>query len=100
GRVIELRAVVDAVTDLDLSKSYDSRAEFGGGEYFLSNRDMAWFVSFYLKNERNDAADPRASPLVSQDLKGLPPAVVVTAGFDPLCDEGRTNPDPLQAAGG
>ena len=96
---IAFQALLYPVTDLDLTKNYDSRAKFGGGDYFLSNRDMAWFVSFYLKNERHDAADPRASPLASQDLKGLPPAVVVTAGFDPLCDEGRAYADRLQAAG-
>jgi acetyl esterase len=96
---IAFQALAYPATDLDLTKSYASRARFGGGEYFLSTRDMEWFASFYLENTRNDVNDPRASPLAAKDLSGLPPAVVVTAGFDPLHDEGRAYADRLKAAG-
>ena len=96
---IAFQALAYPATDLDLTRRFDSRSEYGGGEYFLSTRDMEWFASLYLKNVRSDVADPRASPLVGQDLAGLPPALVVTAGFDPLRDEGRAYADRLAAAG-
>ena len=99
GPKIAFQALMYPVTDLDLRKSFQSRTDFGGGEYFISTRDMEWLVSLYLNDVHKDVADPRASPLVSRDLSGLPPALVVTAGFDPLCDEGRAYADALSAAG-
>jgi acetyl esterase len=99
GPAIAFQALAYPATDLDITKTFGSRTDFGGGEYFLSTRDMEWFASLYLKNVPNDVADPRASPLLSQDLAGLPSALVVTAGFDPLRDEGRAYADRLAAAG-
>jgi acetyl esterase len=96
---IAFQALVYPATDLDLSKSYESREKFGGGEYFLSTRDMEWFAAFYLTNAQSEVSDPRASPLAAKDLSGLPPAVVITAGYDPLRDEGRAYADRLKAAG-
>ncbi len=69
------------------------------GEGFLLTRaDMEWFAAHYL-GDPADAADPRISPLRAADLSGLPPALVFTAGFDPLRDEGQAYAERLAAAG-
>lgn len=48
---------------------------------------MAWFRDLYLNSDA-EQVDWRASPLMAPDMKDLPPACILTAGFDPLCDEG------------
>jgi acetyl esterase len=58
---------------------------------------VVWYMQQYLTDA--DRADLRASPLRARDLVGQPPALVVTAGFDPLRDEGRAYADRLRAAG-
>ena len=64
----------------------------------LTQAAMRWFVAHYLRSPA-DASDWRASPLQAASFKGLPPALVVTAGFDPLCDEGEAYAKALAAAG-
>jgi acetyl esterase/lipase len=59
---------------------------------------ILWYMEQYLRGEA-DRADLRASPLRATDLAGQPPTLVVTAGFDPLRDEGRAYADRLRAAG-
>jgi acetyl esterase len=98
GPKIAFQALMYPTVDFDLTASYPSRARFGGGDYFLSIRDMAWFQSQYLAGDA-PVTDPRASPLKQADLSGLPPALVVTAGCDLLCDEGKAYADRLAAAG-
>jgi acetyl esterase len=66
--------------------------------FLLTQDDMAWFLGQYL-NDIGEVADPRVSPLKAPDLAGLPPALVFTAGFDPLRDEGQAYADRLAAAG-
>jgi len=73
-----------------------SRQKFAEG-YFLELETMTWFEDQYM-NTKSDAADPKASPLNGK-LEGLPPARIVTAGFDPLCDEGKQYADALKASG-
>ena len=66
--------------------------------YFLTEAGMEWFRGNYLLDE-TDWDDVRASPALADDLTGLAPAVVATAGFDPLRDEGNAYAAALAAAG-
>ncbi|MFN3512148.1 MAG: alpha/beta hydrolase [Phenylobacterium sp.] len=66
--------------------------------YPLDRATMDWFMGHYM-GPQDDPADPRLSPIRSPDLSGLAPAVVVTAGFDPLLDQGEAYAKALQAAG-
>nr|WP_246516397.1 alpha/beta hydrolase fold domain-containing protein [Salicibibacter cibarius] len=66
--------------------------------YFLTTAMMKWFWNHYLRDEK-DGENPYASPLLADDLSGLPPAFVITAGFDPLRDEGEAYAERLKAAG-
>jgi acetyl esterase len=59
---------------------------------------MEWFAAHYLSDPAQ-ASDPRASPLRAADLAGLPPALVFTAGLDPLRDEGQAYAERMAAAG-
>ncbi len=68
-------------------------------EGFLLDADMLdWFSSNYLRGPE-DRDDPRASPLLAECVDGLAPALIHTAGFDPLRDEGQAYAHKLQAAG-
>jgi acetyl esterase len=99
GPPIAFQALMYPVVDLRLSPAYPSCDEFGGGEFFLSARDMEFFRSLYLADAAKQQHDPRASPMLAADLRGLPPALVVAAGCDPLRDEGQAYADRLAAAG-
>ena len=59
-----------------------------GEGYLLTKRAMEYFRASYLPNPK-DYVDWRASPLLAKSLAGLPPAYLITAGYDPLLDEGR-----------
>src|SRR5262245_21651304 len=64
----------------------------------LTRKGMQWFVDHYLRGPQ-DVDDWRASPLRAATLRGLPPALVITAGFDPLADEGEAFAKALSSAG-
>src|SRR5262245_7345711 len=76
---------------------YPSHAENASG-YLLTREAMAWFYGHYLRTPA-DRTDPLAAPLRARDLAGLPPALVITAEFDPLRDEGEAYARRLEAAG-
>jgi len=76
---------------------FPSRAANAEG-YFLSRDVMEWFCGHYLA-DRADGADWRVSPLRAKNLAGVAPAVVGTAWFDPLRDEGAAYAKALSAAG-
>ncbi len=77
--------LVYPITNYDFeTESYRDNAE----GHFLTRDAMKWYWAHYTRSEA-DGLDPRSSPLRADDLVGLPPALVITAEFDPLRDEGE-----------
>jgi acetyl esterase len=66
--------------------------------FFLTKQDMDFFEANYLSGASVDRTDPLVAPLLANDLSGLPPALLVTGGFDPLRDEGDQYAEALAAA--
>jgi acetyl esterase len=66
--------------------------------FLLTRAKLQCYRHEYLPNQ-SDWVTPRASPLLAGDLRGLAPALVVTAGFDPLRDEGADYAEALRGAG-
>jgi len=83
-------------TNMDMDSQ--SHQDFAEG-YFLTNPLMEWFQGHYL-NGAEDRNNWKASPLKAESVSDLPPALVQTAGFDPLKDEGKAYSDRLNAEGG
>lgn len=83
--------------DAEHNARFPSRAENADG-YFLSRAVMEWFAGHYL-DDPSHGTDWRVSPLRTKNLAGVAPAVVCTAWFDPLRDEGKAYADALAAAG-
>jgi acetyl esterase len=81
----------------DLSQKRRSYEIFSDG-FYLTEADMDWFRDHYLADPAA-ASDWRASPLLATDFSGLPPAYVLTAGFDPLRDEGEEYAERLKTSG-
>lgn len=95
GPQLAFQLLLYPVTDAYLETT--SYGQFAEG-YLLTRAAMAWFWEHYL----NDAAEREhayAAPLRAEDLSGLPPALVITAECDPLCDEGEAYARRLEAAG-
>jgi acetyl esterase len=89
--------VVGNYADANENARFPSRSENAEG-YFLSRSVMEWFCGHYL-SDKNDGADWRVSPLRAKDHAGLAPAIVCTAWFDPLRDEGAAYASALKTAG-
>jgi acetyl esterase len=93
GPALKAQALVYPATDFTTIRP----SQVSNGEGYLLTADaMAWFSAQYLGQQ--DGADPDASPLLGS-LAGLPPAVVATAQFDPLHDEGTAYAEALRQAG-
>ena len=88
------QVLINPVTDCDFTR--DSYAINGNG-YLLTTPLMQWFWDHYA--DPADRTNPKASPLRASDLRGLPPALVVTCEFDPLRDEGLAYAEALASAG-
>jgi acetyl esterase len=91
ARQVLVYPVIDAACD---APSYKENAE----GYFLEADGMRWFWDHYLGPD-GDAAHHHASPIRAEEHSGLPPAIVITAEFDPLRDEGEAYAAALEAAG-
>ena len=95
GPPLVFQLLVYPVTDYSFSTpSYRDNAD----GYLLTKDSMVWFWDHYLRSEA-DGQDYRASPLRASDLTGLPPALVITAEYDPLRDEGEAYAARLQESG-
>jgi acetyl esterase len=88
--------VLGNYADAKQNARFPSRAENADG-YFLSRAVMEWFCGHYLASQA-DGADWRVSPLRAKDHAGLAPAIVCTAWFDPLRDEGAAYAAALESA--
>ena len=95
GPALCLQLLVYPVTNHDFSTA--SYAANGDG-YLLTTDMMRWFWDHYLRSD-TDGQNPLASPLRATNLSNLPPALVITAEFDPLRDEGEAYAAALRNAG-
>jgi acetyl esterase len=95
GPKLRLQLLIYPGTDMRaIAPSHTSN----GQGYMLTAETIQYFRGHYVPNEA-DWSDWRVSPLLHPDLTHLPPALVITAGFDPLRDEGRQYADALSKAG-
>ena len=95
GQQLAFQALLYPVTDFDLTRpSYQEN----GTRPPVKTTTMAWFRDLYLTRPE-EQKDWRAAPIHANDLSGLAPAFVLTAGYDPLRDEGKAYADALAAAG-
>ncbi len=95
GPALAHQLLIYPVTDTDFDRaSYKAN---GGGNYFLSTDAMRMFWDRYLGDIAGE--DAPLAKLIDSDLAGLPPATVITAQYDPLCDEGTAFAQKLSAAG-
>jgi acetyl esterase/lipase len=95
GPKIAYQALICPATDLRFDTT-SCRAYSDG--YLITLEDLRWFRGNYVTSEA-DTANPEASPLRAADFSGLPSALVVTAEYDPLRDEGEAYAEKLKAAG-
>lgn len=98
GPPIALQIPVLPSLTMEPEPDYASRRELAAPYYGLPRETINWFAELYL-NKPEEARDPRASPILAGDYRGLPRAMVITAGFCPFRDEGMYYVERLRAAG-
>ncbi len=76
------------------SKSFHA---FGGGDHFISQSSIKWTEDLYL-DDPSQAQFPAVSPILEEDFSGLPSALIITAGFDPLRDKAQAYAEKLRLA--
>ncbi len=92
---LRFQLLIYPATDMrGLAPSHQTNAQ----GYLLTADSLHWYRSHYIADPAQ-WTDWRASPLLAPSHAGLPPALVLTAGYDPLRDEGRQYADALSAAG-
>ncbi|CAB1064865.1 hypothetical protein D1BOALGB6SA_9662 [Olavius sp. associated proteobacterium Delta 1] len=95
GPRIDLQVLIYPITDC----SFDTHSYKDNKEGYLLSRDlMKWFWNHFI-NDESEADDPYASPLRAKNFRDLPRALILTAGYDPLRDEGEAYGQKLQEAG-
>jgi acetyl esterase len=92
---IALQILIYPMTDQ--SRAYPSYERNASG-YMLTTAALYWFMDNYIP-DHEDRKDPRASPMLRPSLEGLPPALVISAEFDPLVDENEAYAKRLREAG-
>ena len=98
GPPLRFQLLIYPVTDVSPARNdYPSKSDNGTG-YFLTTEHMEWYRDKYLP-EGDDGSAPYISPVRAADFAGLPPALVITAEYDPLRDEGETYARKLKEAG-
>jgi acetyl esterase len=95
GPALAYQLLIYPVTD----HAFDTRSYLENADgYLLTRGDMIWFWRHYLPSEA-EGSNPYAAPLRAKDFRGLPPALVITAEFDTLRDEGEAYAARLREAG-
>ena len=92
---VALQVLIYPMTDQ--SREYPSYARNESG-YMLTRKALHWFMDNYIPDHQ-DRLDPRASPMLRESLKDLPPALIISAEFDPLVDENEAYAKRLKEAG-
>jgi len=97
GPALAFQLLIYPAVDFRSDAGYPSMTDNAQG-YLLDKQAMDWFRDHYLRDEA-DRTNVQASPMLASDLRGLPPALVITADYDPLRDEGEVYAQRLQEAG-
>jgi len=92
---VALQVLIYPMTDQ--SRAYPSYERNAKG-YMLTTAALHWFMDNYIPDPE-DRKSPQASPMLRENLQGLPPALVISAEFDPLVDENQAYAERLKAAG-
>ena len=92
---VALQVLIYPMTDQ--SRAYPSFERNAKG-YMLTTAALHWFMDNYIPDPE-DRKSPQASPMLRENLQGLPPALVISAEFDPLVDENQAYAERLKAAG-